>query len=421
METGGSERIWAALQATLTEEWLRGELENFTRQFAHLKALVDPARTSVYSRGALVDLFESLRKTLGEIYPYSNAFYVLSSEIEKNVLEKLSSAYGEERANEILAQSSRPSPSTSLVTYWERVRFLADRIAGTHGKVKEKDVADLCENHDDLRDELETIRNDYFCLTALNAEERTVASILPDIVSVMETPMHVAAPARPPEVEKDLSLLRTMIYFKDEISTFIIPYVFHGLKKQWDATAALLAITPKDLEQLLMEEVIGALKHPTELTELVEKRKRATLFFHAPFKSTEVIEGTEASDVIASLASQNQTTDYSTVTEIKGKAGAPGTVTGIVHKIMHSNDIQNFKEGHILVTVYTAPEFVPAMKKARAIVTDTGGITCHAAIVSRELHKPCVVGTKIATEVLKDGDEVEVDADKGIVTILHNE
>jgi pyruvate,water dikinase len=68
----------------------------------------------------------------------------------------------------------------------------------------------------------------------------------------------------------------------------------------------------------------------------------------------------------------------------------------------------------------TRPEYISAMKKAAAIVTDEGGITCHAAIVSRELKKPCIIGTKIATKVLKDGDLVEVDADKGIVKILEN-
>ena len=71
--------------------------------------------------------------------------------------------------------------------------------------------------------------------------------------------------------------------------------------------------------------------------------------------------------------------------------------------------------GDILVAWATNPAIVPAMKKAAAIVTNEGGLTCHAAIVSRELNIPCIVGTKIATEVLKDGDIVEVDADNGIV------
>jgi len=61
---------------------------------------------------------------------------------------------------------------------------------------------------------------------------------------------------------------------------------------------------------------------------------------------------------------------------------------------------------------------LPAMNKASAFITDEGGITCHAAIVARELGKPCIIGTKIATKVLKDGDEVEVNADKGIVKII---
>ena len=68
----------------------------------------------------------------------------------------------------------------------------------------------------------------------------------------------------------------------------------------------------------------------------------------------------------------------------------------------------------------TRPEFMPALKKAAAIITDEGGITCHAAIVARELKKPCIIGTKIATKVLKDGMMVEVDADKGVVKILNN-
>jgi pyruvate,water dikinase len=66
----------------------------------------------------------------------------------------------------------------------------------------------------------------------------------------------------------------------------------------------------------------------------------------------------------------------------------------------------------------TSPEFVPAMHRAIAIVTDEGGVLCHAAIVSREMEKPCIIGTKIATKSLKDGDFVEVDTKKGLVIKL---
>ena len=66
----------------------------------------------------------------------------------------------------------------------------------------------------------------------------------------------------------------------------------------------------------------------------------------------------------------------------------------------------------------TTPDLMPTIKQAKAIITDEGGLTCHAAIISRELGIPCIIGTKIATKVLKNGDLVEVDAEKGILKIL---
>ncbi len=80
--------------------------------------------------------------------------------------------------------------------------------------------------------------------------------------------------------------------------------------------------------------------------------------------------------------------------------------------------ISKIKSGDILVCPMTTPEYVPAMKKAGALITDEGGITCHAAIIARELKIPCIVGTKNATQVLKDGDKVEMDAGRGTIKIL---
>lgn len=100
---------------------------------------------------------------------------------------------------------------------------------------------------------------------------------------------------------------------------------------------------------------------------------------------------------------------------VKGQVAFRGNIKGKVRIVLNANSDHNFKDGEILVTGMTRPEFVPLMKKASAIVTDEGGITCHAAIVSRELKVPCVIGTKIATKVFKDGDMVEVDANGGII------
>ncbi|MBW2968309.1 hypothetical protein KY362_07530 [Candidatus Woesearchaeota archaeon] len=104
---------------------------------------------------------------------------------------------------------------------------------------------------------------------------------------------------------------------------------------------------------------------------------------------------------------------------VKGQTGCRGKVRGKVRIVtILKEQGPDFQDGEILVTGMTRPEFVPLMKRAKAVITDEGSITCHAAIVSRELNIPCIIGTKIATQVLKDGDEVEVDADKGVVRIL---
>ncbi len=103
---------------------------------------------------------------------------------------------------------------------------------------------------------------------------------------------------------------------------------------------------------------------------------------------------------------------------LKGSTGSKGNATGIVRIVRRIDQIKTFCSGEILVSLMTTPDFLPAMHKAAAIITDEGGIMCHAAIVARELKKPCIIGTKFATEVLKDGDVVEVDADNGVVRIM---
>ncbi len=111
--------------------------------------------------------------------------------------------------------------------------------------------------------------------------------------------------------------------------------------------------------------------------------------------------------------------DIKTVSEaniiVKGLGATTGAATGRVKIVKSPKEIDKIEQGDVLVSVMTSPDFVPAMRKAAAIVTDEGGITSHAAIVSRELGIPCVVGTEKATKKLKEGMVVTVDADHGIV------
>ncbi len=114
---------------------------------------------------------------------------------------------------------------------------------------------------------------------------------------------------------------------------------------------------------------------------------------------------------------QATTTDLDVI--VKGLPASPGKAAGKAHVILDPSHIDEFKDGEILVTQMTAPDWVPAMKKAKAIVTDAGGMTCHAAIVSRELGIPCIVGTKSISEEsttkIADGADITVDASNGTV------
>jgi phosphohistidine swiveling domain-containing protein len=105
-------------------------------------------------------------------------------------------------------------------------------------------------------------------------------------------------------------------------------------------------------------------------------------------------------------------------TEIRGMVVCRGKARGRVAVVHDSSELGKVQEGDILVTGMTTPDYIPALRKAAAFVTDEGGVTCHAAIVARELKKPCIVGTKVATRRLTEGTLVEVDADSGWVRPL---
>ncbi len=98
------------------------------------------------------------------------------------------------------------------------------------------------------------------------------------------------------------------------------------------------------------------------------------------------------------------------VQDLRGLVASTGKAIGTARILMSAKEVSKIKQGDILIAVMTRPDYVPAMKKAGAIVTDEGGITSHAAIVARELGLPCIIGTKIATKMFKDDNMLEVDA-----------
>ena len=104
--------------------------------------------------------------------------------------------------------------------------------------------------------------------------------------------------------------------------------------------------------------------------------------------------------------------------EFKGTCASSGMAEGIARIIPHPDQNARVNDGDILITHATTVDYLPAMKKAAAIVTEVGGLTCHAAVVSREFGIPCVVALKNAMKNFKDGDLIEVNADRGLVTVI---
>ncbi len=178
--------------------------------------------------------------------------------------------------------------------------------------------------------------------------------------------------------------------------------------------AKRLNLTTVQLKFLTLDEVKVALEsEKVNLAELNSRMKHCIVTFD---NEKLVIYSGETANQLASMIYEEKAEDG--LVEIKGMSAFPGIVSGVVKILRNAEDMKKFGQGDILVSMATNPNLISAMKIAGAIVTDEGGITCHAAIVSRELRIPCVIGTKVATKWLKDGDKVEVDAVKGVVRKL---
>ncbi len=177
-----------------------------------------------------------------------------------------------------------------------------------------------------------------------------------------------------------------------------------------------LGITIMQSRFMMPDEVIDSLKAGevrSELKKILEQRTQHCVYYAE--KGLDIIA---INQDCAKFEDTLRAQDYSNITELKGQVACVGKVVGRVKIVNTSSDINKLVAGDILVAIATNPDLVPAMKLAAAFVTEQGGITSHAAIVAREMKKPCIIGTKIATKVFKDGDMVEVNADLGIVTIL---
>jgi phosphohistidine swiveling domain-containing protein len=218
------------------------------------------------------------------------------------------------------------------------------------------------------------------------------------------------------KIDDDLKLLikvsEDFTYWQDERkkstlwTTHYFSLILNEISKRTDIPAdELKYMTPREVSKIFENK-------PTR--EVLQQRKENGVFYWDK-EGHEALYGKDADEIKNKILGS---TDLSDVDDFRGLTASMGKATGRVKILKSVKEINKIEKGDILVAVMTRPDYVPAMKKAAAIVTDEGGVTSHAAIVSRELGIPCIIGTKIATKVLKDGMLVEVNANHSWVKII---
>ncbi len=191
-------------------------------------------------------------------------------------------------------------------------------------------------------------------------------------------------------------------------TTFSLYLLFEEISKRF-------GIPVRHLESYSPDEIIALLEKNNKISnqEIVMRSECTTLFIN-----NSLVQLKSGEDALRLKASE-QSNEVEALRDFSGLPASLGKAIGRVKIALSAAEaLKKIEKGDILVTGMTLPDFVPAMKKAAAIITNEGGATCHAAIISREFNIPCIVGTKIATKVLKDGMLVEVNANHGVVKIV---
>lgn len=160
-----------------------------------------------------------------------------------------------------------------------------------------------------------------------------------------------------------------------------------------------------------VEEAVNLFQEKVD-KEIIKERQKFCVQVMVNHKLV-LLTGKEAEEVMAEWLGGKE--EVQNITEAKGMPAHPGKIKGRAKILLSPHESRKLNPGEILIAENTTPEFIVAMKKAGAIVTERGGVICHAAIVSRELGRPCIVGVNDVTRIFKDNDLVEVDAHKGII------
>lgn len=297
-----------------------------------------------------------------------------------------------------------------LDEYQEKAKFLIKEAGKVLADTKKIDFSEL--SNKNLSGEL--VKISHFVIKLWSLYFFTELFCYGEVERILET--KTGSQKEKEQITKNVRKMQRIKYnFREQINKTIFgSHIFTDLVKE---ASKRLKIKIEDIYNLSYNEIIEYLKG-----EKYEREDREE-YVVGQFSKWNLIVGKEAKAFIEILENYHARKISNVLT---GQIGNKGRYIGRVKiinldlKLDHIREISKMNKGDVLVSGSTGPEMILACRKAGAIVTEEGGITSHAAIVSRELGIPAVTGTKIATEVLHDGDLVEVDADHGIVKIIKN-
>lgn len=209
------------------------------------------------------------------------------------------------------------------------------------------------------------------------------------------------------------AIIKAGAFIKDDVSELLDlrNKLAHNLYLE---IAKRIKISEGSLNYLRIQDIESFLKSRGNTINLIKERREITVLFYLNNK-LKIYEGDKARQFLK----EGKLSEIKENINLRGQIACKGVAKAsaiLAHNSREAN--KKMRQGNILIAAYTAVEYLSAMKKAAAIVTETGGITSHAAIISREFNIPCIIGVKGAMKAVKDGDLIEVDANKGVINIL---
>ncbi|MBU1197149.1 hypothetical protein KJ765_01405 [Candidatus Micrarchaeota archaeon] len=377
---------------------------------------------SALSDAQLASFYSNVIEKVNAFYSRMWIVFLISDPLAQTVHgELLKRVPDEKKAGELLLDFSTPLEPNDAIQ--ERMDLL--ELAMSRNELPEKELENRLQRHTrayqhipmfDFNHEPYSVmhfRKELERVSAPEEERARLKHVFSDRQQVFDRQL------RGLQLQPDHDLFRLLQMLKETV--FVRDYRDMLRQKMNLSLRTLYSEIGKRL-QLSIEQVSLLTNQDIE-TGLIQSEKRSRLRKSAEERLTAflLVQRIDSArifggnDAIRKSSVEIKEPDIANVTELVGVVGSRGKVFGKAC-IVHSNrDLAKVKDGEIMFTSMTRQDFVSVIRRCNALVTDEGGVTCHAAIICRELNVPCVVGTRFGTRVFKDGDVVEVDAEQGVV------